>query len=217
MQFILDRQFGPFSWAGLSSLRTVSILKIGYIGFVGIPVAAYILNLIQKKYGVEIHLPITLFWLYFGSTLLALGHLLNEVGCPQIIKRFSTLSEYRSHLAESFSNQHVICEAIKSSLREDIEEKLRIDQFRLDELLDSEEEKKALSEIIADVVQKSDGHKDSGLQNHIRPETEWEDENKKFFLLRLSIVLLYGVSALVVTCFSIRQFAIVWSITSFTR
>ena len=101
-KFKVDRQFGPFTWAGLSALRTLSFLKIGYVGAIGIPIAAYMLRNAQSV-GMDVRLPVTLFWMYLGSMLLALGHLLNEIACPYLLKKFPVLHEFRAQLAQSFA------------------------------------------------------------------------------------------------------------------
>jgi hypothetical protein len=202
--FKIDPHYGPFTWAGLSALRTVSFLKIGYLGAIGIPIAAYILRSAQF-FGISAYLPLTLFWMYIGSIALALGHLLNEIACPPLIKQFQTLHAFRAHLADSFAYQTTIHQAVKNNLKESIQNEL----WR-DSKIPSQDHK-TLSEIVADVLTEVETVTNPGQENkeEIAPEKEWVTSNECRLLLRFSIVALYAVSALIIGILSVRQAGIV--------
>lgn len=210
-RFKIDRQFGPFTWAGLSSLRTVSFLRIGYIGAIAIPIAAFALRKAQLL-GLELHMPLTLFWMYLGSTLLALGHLLNEVACPYLIKKFPVLHEFRAQTAESFTLQAFIRRARQTDLSESV-----LDTLRHDGKIPVQDQHALAEEIAASLMSAAPrdetlSHKEAGQASAEwlpDPEALWTNANESLYVLRMGIVALYGTSALIVGYFSVRQFWIV--------
>lgn len=211
-RFKIDRQFGPITWAGLSSLRTVSFLKIGYIGAIGIPLAAFVLRQTQLL-GVDVQIPLTLFWMYLGSMLLALGHLFNEIACPYAIKKFQALHEFRTQTAESFAVQALIRHARQINLTDSVRTTLGRDGRM------PVEDQEALAEEIARTVFDMGGGDEEPPEQtkgvaatavvSPDPETLWTQANESLYALRCVIVALYGTSALIVGFFSVRQFWIV--------
>lgn len=85
----------PLKWEKLSEIRKIGILQLGYVGAVGVPIYA---NLISNIDIVVIKLPWNLALLFLGSIILSIGHLLNEVYCPSVIKQYKNSTEYRSSI-----------------------------------------------------------------------------------------------------------------------
>jgi hypothetical protein len=117
-------------WESVSPLRSIVVLRVGYLGAAAVPVIAYGIVLWNDwhPYRKPIHLPFNLFLTFLASTLLSVGHLLNEIFVPKLIKTYGTLHYYRRVLAEFVTNQKTITQADLESMQlqfsSDLEAKL---------------------------------------------------------------------------------------------
>lgn len=96
-----DGNWIALPWSQLSAVGNVSVLKFSYLSVVAIPVMATVvewLNAIPKLAAWHLT-PLSLSWppalFFFGSVVLALATLLQEIGCPPLIKSFRSAADWR--------------------------------------------------------------------------------------------------------------------------
>jgi len=174
-------------------LRSASFLKIGYIGLVSVPVASYIIITI-KQYGVApgLSLPPAMLFLFLGSLLLSIAHFLNEILCPEVIRRYRSFDEYRASVASSILHYETILQAYTRHYRAQYVEKITehledLDPRSINALADT------ISTVNADIAREREA-KQLPIGND---RTIWERDNLSMRLQRYFIAILYGVSGII--------------------
>lgn len=194
----------PFlSWEKLSTLRSMEIMKIGYFGVIGVPLAAYLIVYIKSDISTSASLPMTFFWLYLGSVILSFGHFLNEVTCPQLIQDYSTLEEYRTKLARYILDSNTITEATDQRYSDMVQNE--IFNMGLFDTLDATQKKEfsdAFAKSVTSIREERTGLEAifSGYQRN------WEKSNNSRLIARCIIAACYCSSGVIAFGLIMRQF-----------
>jgi hypothetical protein len=210
-RFNIPRLAGAVEWESLGLLREIVALRVGYYGVFLIPILAYAVLewnriapfLIKDMPPVE--LPKILFFIFLGSMFLALGHLLNEVLCPKLIKLHGTLHRYQSTLAEYVANQDAIFRAAQTA-----EQLIILHEIRMK--LPSEQGSPELEELTrrtaaatARAIAQSWQLPDSSLPLLTGHQKEWDAANTRLPVVRWAIATLYGLAAAVAAGLAVVQ------------
>lgn len=211
------------SWEWLSSFRSTAILKVGYLGSIVTPlVASFIvsynsgiewLNSLLLKFGAPalspIELPLNLILLFSGSLSLALGHILNELACPYVIKKYGSLEEYRSSVASYIHDQSTIYSAALESNKAHFKKEI------MDKLSGDDEISAILSSKMAEVCsEENEQHKaqeavaDETLENY---DAYWKRLSNSFIVMRYTILSLYVIAAIISLTLVGRQIFLIFS------
>lgn len=196
----------PPSWQGLSNFRNASVLKIGYLGAVVTPVYSAFVLRIESLLDVDIGLPWVLIALFAGSFFLTIGHLLNELVCPILIKEFQSLDSYRLNLSNYVAQQSTIDEQVRRFQR-----LVSKDEF----YKTFPEAPEGAAEIFSDAVaivlnnetQREQYAKIAGELTGF--EIIWNGENTSLMAVRATISALYAIAALIALILFLRQGCIV--------
>lgn len=114
----LPKLAGALEWESLGLLRRIATLRIGYFGTVFIALVAYGIEAWNQAFPAKrIALPVSMFFAFLGSALLTVGHLLNEILCPKVIKVHTSLREYQASVAAHVDHEDAIVGAGKASDR----------------------------------------------------------------------------------------------------
>lgn len=185
---------GLFRWESLALLRNVSILRIGYAGVIVVPAISYGIVIWNGAYPeATVTLPLPLLVAFVASCFLAVGHLLNEVFTPKLIKIYGSLQRYEQVLAEIVKNRDVIYRASEATTRLVTTKRLR-ETFgdAPAEVLDD------LSRAIAGEVSVLQRTPEKGEATLATYEDDWNAANIKALPLRITILVCY-VAASVLT------------------
>jgi hypothetical protein len=202
-RFNLPALAGALEWESLALLRSVSILRIGYLGVVVVPTLAYAIvewNKLLPNHQIE--LPLALFLTFLGSTFLATGHLLNETLCPKLIKLHGTHHRYRMFLSEFISCEDTIFRAAETS------EKLLVMEQLLAKLRDL-----GASPDQIGLVAEATAAKILELLQVPQPDEPtitdhaeiWGTANNSRPVVRWIIAIFYGAAALIAGWLALRQ------------
>ncbi len=191
-----------FSWSNLSSLRTAGALKIGYIGLAIIPAVSFFIISINDYLGEasNIKLPWTLFLAFMGSIFLAIGHFLNEVLCPQLIKNHPSQELHRSSISKYIKDQTTILEEIMNRERRAIELELT-EKFPLISAQAANDISSAVSEKLKHISEDSDQNRLSFIDH----DKVWDKENTSLLSARFFISALYLLSLVILATLIFSQ------------
>lgn len=207
--YVQPRLPGFLTWEALGAAREVSILRIGYFGSVVVPALAYGIEIWNRAHpALRVALPDDFFITYLGTILLGMGHLLNELCVPRLVKMHGTLQGYEHALAEIAANRNVIFKAGQASAHFIALEKLR-SAF-------SGEVDPAIIERVAEVIGERVAEIDPSLVGP-KPEhvitayaADWEEANQRYVALRILIVFLYVMAAGIVGWLAVSELISVW-------
>ncbi len=210
-RFNIPRLAGTVEWESLGVLREIVALRVGYYGVFLIPILAYAVlewNRISPyviKDLPPVELPKILFFMFLGSMFLAVGHLLNEVLCPKLIKLHGTLHRYQSSLAEYVDNQDAIFRATHtaSALRFNEEIMMRLSPGHQSPELEDLVRRAAAA--LARVAVRNQELPDSNVPLLTEHQKEWDAANKRLPIVRWTIAILYSLAAIVAAGLAVVQ------------
>jgi len=193
------------TWSNLSSLRTTSILQIGYIGMATIPTISFGITILNEIFpdGEKLSLPWTLLLAFFGSLFLALGHFLNEILCPQLIKKNPTPEFYRSSISEHIKDQSRMLANEMRKEKRSLDHELH-DKFPALSLQAVDEITLTISKKLKEIDEDS-SEAPSAFRDY---ESHWDKEDKSLPLGRRLIATFYAISsailAILIVTYSFR-------------
>ena len=157
----------------------------------------------------EVKLPISLFFLLFGSVFLSIGHFLNQFFCPFIIKNSGSLSGYRKYIASTLTDFEVLAKENERRVREEVSKTLKKGSNLSD--ITVEQHEIAVSQIINSINAKKEVS-DDFMSNY---KNVWKEQNENNKWLRYFIVFCYGIAGIISLLLLLRQLCIVFESTFF--
>jgi hypothetical protein len=198
------------NWETLSTFRNLSVLKIGYIGTISVSIYATLVYQFNDSIGIPLPFSIWASLLFIGSFALSVAHIMNEALCPQTIKSYGTLDEYRKRQAKFVVHQKEIKKSASPNIKRRMVEKSEGHEFapnlseeNLDKLFDH-----AVSTIVD--METHQMIEEAGVEAY---NTTWEEENTQKPKIARLIFCLYIFSLIISAILALRQVYIVLTVT----